>query len=106
VHTRYNSLMSRAPYILWIGMWAIETEAARGAIGQARRSWLPVLEAYAEEHERDLGPDTRRRLNRESNGCDVARKCRCWTREPKPLTAAAGKTRDRVRHYRQRRARL
>jgi hypothetical protein len=81
---------------------ALEHQAARQAVDQARRRWLPILEAYADEHGRNLGPDTRRRLNRE-----IGRLRKCLKMPPLAPSAEAidrrrRKTRERVRRYRQR----
>lgn len=46
------------------GMYGIEQTAAREAIAEARRRWLPVLEAAVERDEEFIGPDELREIRR------------------------------------------
>jgi hypothetical protein len=85
-------------------MGFLEHEAAHQAIDQVRRTWLPILEAYVEEKGDRLGPDRRRRLDRE-----IGRLRKCLKMPPLGPSAQAidrrrRKTRERVRRYRQRTA--
>src|SRR6516164_10244456 len=80
------------------GMWGIEREAARQAIAEQRRSWLPVLEAWADLYPADIEKQVHN---------DIRRLRRLLRLSPVTGPEAADRrreqTRERVRRYRERR---